>query len=81
MLTSGRNITAESAFTIAVNSLFEYGQAMSEKQRDQVWELCHSDSDIQWATTGYLAATSQYAPKAFEKLKALLTFKIEKAGI
>ena len=72
MLTSGRNITAETAFTIAVKSLFDYGRGLTQEQKDYIWKVCHESSDIQWATTNYLASSSKYAPIAFEKLKEML---------
>jgi len=81
MLTTRRNIAAESAFDIALNSLFDYGRGMSGEQRTALWELCHASEPIQWATNKYLAATSQYAPTAFEKLKAVLAHYTEEAGL
>jgi hypothetical protein len=81
MKTTGRNITAEAAFDIAVNSLFDYGREISDTQRDQLWELCHASEPIQWATTKYLAATSPYAPTAFEKLKAVLAHYVAEHSI
>lgn len=81
MLTQGRNISAETAFTVAVNNLFHYGQDITQAEKDQIWELCHSNANIQWATTGYLAATSDYAPKAYQKLLAVLKHYLAEIGL
>jgi len=72
MLTSGRNVTAETAFAITLNSLFNAGKDLSPEQRDHIWKVCHESSDIQWATTKYLASSSSYAPTALAKLRDML---------
>ena len=71
MLTAGRNRNAEMAFEMAVK-LLGGSTALSEARLTELWDTCHSNTELQDSVSLYLASSSDYAPKALHKLHTKL---------
>lgn len=67
MLTKGRNRNAEMAFEMATK-LVSKEQFADKDYLNELWEKCHTDSDVLNAVNLYLASSSDYSPKALNKL-------------
>ncbi len=67
MLTKSRNRNAEMAFEMATR-LVTKEQFADKEFLNILWEKCHSDKNVLDAVNLYLASSSDYAPKALNKL-------------
>lgn len=71
MLTKRKNRNASMAFEMAVK-LITKEQFADKDYLNELWDKCHSDKDVLNAVNLYLASSSDYAPKALNKLNAEL---------
>ncbi len=75
----GRNIDAETAFSMAMKLVEASGQSVSEQVRQSVWDKCHADTTLQTLVSRWVYSSFDYAPKALYKVHTRLMEVVQSA--